>query len=1166
MVTSMPSNSPIPNGVGWGGEHQKGLSTSLFAQVKPICVNLSQIALLPSSVFRSDSEALLSAIKALNNTLQAHRRHNSPDNEYYSLLPNFADYVFFPLSNLLKQQALSDNVISNMLDIMSFLITNSWVPNGQFNDKLLDQLLPVILFLIKGANKDVDAVIAKKSLEFNTSTNGILLSVIRGSQGNYFMTQEVKRLSMLGDVASILLSMLKQLTNPSSPEEQQLVSSLLANMKLLFMNSISTEQLTRIIPGVTSTLINFVTQTKNLHFSIISTVIDLLRLTIVKVFNDEELSMEVKEIDGKSIDGFQAMWEANQNTQVDTLQVTANVSVSSSDEHITNSWLKATSNKLKISLNTLFKTIFLGHNKLKVSNKQQLIDSISLFVKDMLQFCFWSLFNELFALNIDILALVCSSRCFPASGPLEDQEQMKILNETILYLGPSLVEYLNSDIARKLLVYKLEDLIDNKTPLVMSSTDEDRTLQFITSLKFHFLLLEKHPNTKIDLVQLVEKQLVSLRGSLSDTFVIHDKLQTKTGDQLNQGETGDFDLNNKLDDIELPPYVRADNITKFRNNKRISKADVSSDLLLLSRLWSVSEWTGSLSLNLFEESFSASVENEIEKFVKFLSTLNIQASDKLVILENLLLNNQSSTQYMGLSLWLSNHFFGEMNRVVRETLKIDEFIDFGDDGPSDTETEDFSEEINYLVVSQSQELMESVAPHLNTLRTISTSKAEMAQNKIYEKSYSIALDSIGVLSNYLPKDEFKENFLMEFLFPIFEALTYNSNPRIQAHARNSVVMISKNHYNNSIMNLINENLDYLIDSLSLKLSVPGSITPALPGILIIILEVSGIELLLTNQLMDVISQIFVLIDSYHGYSILVEGFFIFFDKLVNQIKTEYLNSTNLKRIATYHSLYKPWGMTSLQQMQDLVSDSGKVFEPYEDYSRDKEYFTRKKDVPFAEIDSDDEDEAPPEEPEEKKVWESVVPKNIYFMVQRIFIYGLRLLSHPSDSLRVQILKTLLDVYPIMTTNYALVLPLVAQNWSSIISLLPNNTNLDFQTDAVSIKAIELLTLLLETDKYESDTFLSKRFIDLWTMINDKFKSSRGSSELMKVDSFKRSANVNLLKLLLKYLVTGLNTYERIIPDMTALKMMKFVWVIGVPHMELGKQARNTLWLVKYQHQ
>lgn len=259
-------------------------------------------------------------------------------------------------------------------------------------------------------------------------------------------------------------------------------------------------------------------------------------------------------------------------------------------------------------------------------------------------------------------------------------------------------------------------------------------------------------------------------------------------------------------------------------------------------------------------------------------------------------------------------------------------------------------------------------------------------------------------------------------------------------------------------------------------------------------------------------------------------------------------------------------MTSLQQMQDLVSDSGKVFEPYEDYSRDKEYFTRKKDVPFAEIDSDDEDEAPPEEPEEKKVWESVVPKNIYFMVQRIFIYGLRLLSHPSDSLRVQILKTLLDVYPIMTTNYALVLPLVAQNWSSIISLLPNNTNLDFQTDAVSIKAIELLTLLLETDKYESDTFLSKRFIDLWTMINDKFKSSRGSSELMKVDSFKRSANVNLLKLLLKYLVTGLNTYERIIPDMTALKMMKFVWVIGVPHMELGKQARNTLWLVKYQHQ
>lgn len=1175
-----------------GGEYQKSLSSSLFAQIKPICVSLSQLTLLPSSVFRSDSERLIRTLVDLNTALNDHEKLNTQQGEFYSLLPNLADYVFFPISNLLKQSQLNDKVIEQVLDIISFLIRNSWTPNGQLNEKLLDQLLPVILYLIKGASNDIDAVIEHKSFNFKVSVSRILLAVIQGGQNEYFCTDDVKRLSMLGDISSTLLSMLKYGTaNIASPEIHEFLTSLLSTMKLLFVESISSEQLTRIFPGVTSALVNFVTQSKNLHFTILAWVIDLLRLCIVKVFSDDTLSVEVRQGDdnGHSIDGLYSIWEASKDVSVDTSTVSANVNVLANQDHLNNSWLKATSKKLKISLTAFFKTIFLDANKSKVSTKSKLAESILLFVKNTFQHCFWSLFNELFALNIDILALLCYCQCFPNSGPLDQDSQINILNEMILYLGPSLAAYVNSSAARKLLRFKLEDLIDNKMALIMTSAAEEKMLQLLTSLKLHFLLLQKHKDGSLDLINLVQKQILSLNELLYESFTSRDLKKVgdgKTNSSTPPSSYGDVQQSdqsdNKFDDVELPPYVNANNVTKFRkkSNNKPTKSEFSSDLLLLGNLWSVSEWTGVTSLKYFDDNFSYLIEEQLENYLMFLSRLpGVETRNKLEILESLLLSNDSqSPRDLGASLWIANQFLGK-HRETSHEINIEEFIDFGEDDDESSESnclqeDEMVEDINYLVVSQSQNLMEKISPHLDDLSimTVSLSRNEIQRNQVNEKAYSVALDSIGFLSYHLPKEEFKESFLIDFLFPIFEALTFNSNPRIQSHARNVVLSIAKNHYRNSIADLIIENLDYLVDSLSLKLTVPGSITPALLGILIVILEASGLKLLLTNQLTDLISQIFVLIDSYHGYSVLVEGFFIFFARLVKKIKAEYLKETDLKKILFHASLYKPWGMTSMDQVKALVNETGKLYEPFENYEREKEYFHRKQDA-FSEADSDDEekkdsDDEQDEEREEKETegpWPSPVPKAIYFIVQRIFIYGLRLLSHPSDSLKVQLLNTLIEVYPILSTNYSLVLPLVAQNWDDIIALLPSdNSDQDISSDTVSITTVELLTLMLETDRFMNDTFLSKRFTDLWNMIHEKFKSDRTSSlEIIKVTSFKKTTNVKLLKALLKYLVTGLNNYERIIPDVTALHIMKFVAILGVPDIELGKQARNILWVITH---
>ncbi|WEJ95578.1 hypothetical protein PSN45_003101 [Yamadazyma tenuis] len=1111
------------------------------------------MSLAPAASFDPQSHKLLSTLSQLQETLYHHKHVHTRGGNAYTLAPNFADYVFFPLSNLLKQSVLSDQIITNILHIISFLIDNCWVPNGQFSDTLADQLFPVTCYLIKGSGGNIEVMLQPKSSEFRMACTAATTALVRGVDRDYFAGNDMKRLSLLGDTSSVLLALLKSFSNPRSLEESETVKQLLEAMTRLFVHRIGTEKLTHIFPGVVSTLIAFVADSATLHWSTITEVVDLLRKLVVRVFDDKTLGVEPQTRD-LTPDSLNHEWENGKENEIDRVHYTANVSVDSGNEHTSQSWLKATSKKLKLSLNTLFKSVLFQAHRGKVGQKQQLGDSIVFFVRDIYTHCFWSLFDELFALNIDVLCLVSYSRCYPDIGPLDQESQTQVLTEIIAYIEYAIL-HKASDLPGKLLTLKLEDLIDNKMVGVMKSTSEDRILQFFVSLRFHFLLLKKLDPPQVQ--QLIQRQIVKLKGSLVDVSVF-------TGAQMSRGDkkdffksyTGDtepFENDNKLDNVQLPPYVNANNLKPLDNRRSpVSKKEVVSDLLHLSQMWTLSGPQEMSSLCYFEDNFSSQVETALSDFLSFLNGIS---TDRLLTLETLI-SGDTSHMDRGISLWLANQLVQNMKS---EKFDIDEFLVLGDTEKQD-EPADETEEMAYLIVNQSQELIEDLAPFLEDLTIVSTSKEEMLQNKMNEKSYAVALDSLGVLSSYLPKDEFKEHFLIEYLFPLFEALTFNSNTVIQSHAKNTVSLIAKNYYGDSLTELVLDNSEYLVDAVSLKLTSPGALTPALPGILLIILKVSGLKLLLTNQLSDILSQIFILIDSYHGYAILVEGFFIVFGELVAQIKQQYIPDRYLRKLDYHHSLYKPWGMTSIEEARALVDESRKVLDPFEGYDREKEYFHRSQDAPFSQLQEQDKevDENPPEKEE---IWTSMVPKNIYFIVQRVFIYGLRLLSHPSDVLKIQLLKILIDIYPILSTNYSLTLPLAADHWSDILALFPHQGQ---YSEEAAIKGLEFLTLMLETDRLQKDTFFSERFLDSCRMLLQRFSPSRHTSEVVKIDRFKRSTNVRLLKALCGYLVTGLNNYERSVPIGMAIQIMRIAMAIGTDGVSLGPQARNIAWVIRNQ--
>ena len=68
-------------------------------------------------------------------------------------------------------------------------------------------------------------------------------------------------------------------------------------------------------------------------------------------------------------------------------------------------------------------------------------------------------------------------------------------------------------------------------------------------------------------------------------------------------------------------------------------------------------------------------------------------------------------------------------------------------------------------------------------------------------------------------------------------------PEIQLQAQSTLKVVLDTYYNGSMVNLISDNLDYLIDSISLQMSVASNLTPMLPGILLIIVKIAGIQLL-----------------------------------------------------------------------------------------------------------------------------------------------------------------------------------------------------------------------------------------------------------------------------------------------------------------------------------
>lgn len=364
----------------------------------------------------------------------------------------------------------------------------------------------------------------------------------------------------------------------------------------------------------------------------------------------------------------------------------------------------------------------------------------------------------------------------------------------------------------------------------------------------------------------------------------------------------------------------------------------------------------------------------------------------------------------------------------------------------------------------------------------------------------------------------KENFaneLIDYLYLVIGSLA-SSSPLVRSYAQSSLNTMAKLLYQGSIHNLIVENVDYLIESISQRLNM--GMTQHVTSVLMIICKMTGYETILSFN--DILETIFQILDYYHGYTDLCLQIFQFFEIVINEMSIKYLTSeTNLKLDSSHLTSisFKPWGCTNESQFTSLIES--KLHTQFDDLNLDgndlpfkpnepkdfQEYFDSKLKIQEIneELDSDDENENENENGTEEETtdsdtikWVSPIPKESYRLLIQIIEYGDRLLTHNSKSLRVQILKVIKLTIPMLATQYHSLLPQVAQIWDSVTQCL-------FDKD---YSIINSAASTAESIIHFAQDFISRRFIDLWTKLQSECPLLKevNTSHNLKISTFAKS--------------------------------------------------------------
>ncbi|OBA18644.1 uncharacterized protein OGAPODRAFT_15321 [Ogataea polymorpha] len=403
-----------------------------------------------------------------------------------------------------------------------------------------------------------------------------------------------------------------------------------------------------------------------------------------------------------------------------------------------------------------------------------------------------------------------------------------------------------------------------------------------------------------------------------------------------------------------------------------------------------------------------------------------------------------------MSLWLV------MRSVQKTAVHHDDYL-------ASEYKDDSSTEVTYSLLEKAGELLSFAAIHEEPALT---------------KATIIGLQCIEKACDILGNDFHSE--LIDYLYPVVDSLA-SPNDLIRLQAQKVILKVADQLYEGSVERLISENCDYLTDKLSINMT-GETITPRTPMIIGVLVKIGGIELV--SQLDDIIATIFTLLDVYHQYATLCEGFFFVFDQIIDQIYNNVLSSVSWKDIEQINEdvnvIYPaPWGLRNLEQVFDFVEKQVELLD-YDHETAGEVIEEPIKKEKILDVDSDDESDAETtsvvSSPEDDTKWTSPISPKQYKVLAEIFQYSERLCKHRSVKVSAIALGLINKLIPILATEKTKFLPIVASIWPTAASFVTNDD------PKLAFSALGVVHTLISY----ANVFLTNRFCDLAKLLIKKY--------------------------------------------------------------------------------
>ncbi|GMG21127.1 unnamed protein product [Ambrosiozyma monospora] len=1088
----------------------ENLGTRVFKDVKPYCVKLSQLTFSPNLAKTINnpgtSKQICDALKDLNKHLNdSISQHVNNDYSEKNLPTALADYVFVPITELLKLPSLGDTELEYTLSIINTLISYCWSSIGSLPKQMALQFFPLLTFLIGGSPNDSKM----KQHSDETLSNGVhcIQSLLKGcqNQGGSFcksIFEDTKMMPCLGHLISVLLDVVLS----CSSTDVQITA--LDTLKLLYQLLNDGEILSFVLPGTISSMSKLMI--KNPHYQVTIKALEVIRVIVSCCFNDVDLDVHKKHV--QTIEDLKdsfAPVDDDESTENDfKVFIPENVG----KRHRTTAWLRATSYQLQKG----FKVI-LNIKEEKLSRhavRQALFDLIiSIFAN-----CFKSCEVMLPTLFNTLTDVCCSDVMFHDILIASMKASVNFADFKLL-LDDSLVKDLD------------------KLSFVLSSPDTTKILSLFNRLTFF-------TTTMCNLDFMDEVSTERLINTLNDELAFLLQLANSSN---------------------AKKKITAGSLTSIVTDK---KKSYSTEMKLISSnyLGTGLDFEEPVLVSIFDGIFDKDVEAALLQLLKSLSNSPTicHVLDQLSLNGETMNNQINNTIQQSTSIWLSTTILSFKDVTRPKTVDpVDEFMQFDDSDNDDSESiRTVTDDADELTVVLQNNVYASLEKSYEVLDLVSTeSKGSLGSIK----ATIMALSTIGNACVILG-DSFQDE-LVDYLYPVIDNLA-SSNDLVRGEAQSVAMTIANQLYDGSVQKLIFENADYLVDALSNRLT-GDTLTPRTPIVLNVLIRIGGIEIL--NQLKDLIVTIFTLLDLYHAYSSLTEGFFSVFNEIIDQVYKHYFRDFDFEKLEKdleeddVNYAY-PWGATCLEDAFEFVSRKFEV--PEDILENDEDGDSDDEDIPdevlkrnkFLNIDSDDEDQSdrselesidtnfdpdkqhPTIEPDEDDgdKWTSPIDTGMYSTLLKMFTYAERLCKSSSSTVSIAALTLIDKLVPILATQKSKLLPIIAQTWQIIVSFLLESE--DFRIIEMSLKVLGKFIKF-------GNTFLTSRVINLYGPIQKNvifrrlvdrqmsiYKSKKAGTKGKKiVNQTSTSVNwdIKLYNSLSEFLIFTLVKFGRFIPTSSA---------------------------------